>query len=178
MKLDGDALSFEFSIPILGGKESLGISLVYDEKCIKKIEVFLPRNELRGVCESLPHFVDRCIILLKEILICGRTICLEELSSAGSLDLTWMSDFDRNVYNVLLSGSAGHVYTYSEVAEKAGVANGARAVGNSMRKNRFPILIPCHRVVKSDGNIGGYSAGVKIKKLLLEHEKCLVGKGC
>ncbi|MBO8131616.1 MAG: MGMT family protein [Candidatus Marinimicrobia bacterium] len=61
--------------------------------------------------------------------------------------------------------------SYHEVSCMVGLENGARFVGRVMSRNRLPILIPCHRVIRKDGALGGYSAGVQIKEKLLELEK-------
>ena len=66
----------------------------------------------------------------------------------------------------------GQVLTYGELAERAGSPRAARAVGNVMRTNRFPLIVPCHRVVGAAGALGGYSAptGLKMKRRLLRLE--------
>lgn len=66
--------------------------------------------------------------------------------------------------------------TYQELAEKAGIHRGARFAGNCMAKNKFPVFIPCHRVIKSDGQPGNYSSGVEIKRFLLHHEQVISAK--
>jgi methylated-DNA-[protein]-cysteine S-methyltransferase len=64
----------------------------------------------------------------------------------------------------------GWVSTYKRIADHLKIKNGARVVGNALAKNPFPIIIPCHRAVKSDGSLGGYQGGVKMKRDLLEME--------
>lgn len=64
----------------------------------------------------------------------------------------------------------GLVSTYRRIAAHLGVAGGARAVGNALATNPFPIVIPCHRAIRSDGTLGGYQGGVAIKRILLEQE--------
>ncbi len=70
------------------------------------------------------------------------------------------------VYNI----EYGKTMTYKEVAENIGLHNAARFVGNVMMKNRFPLLIPCHRVVRKDG-IGKYGYGSEVKKRLIMCER-------
>ncbi|MEX2682926.1 MAG: methylated-DNA--[protein]-cysteine S-methyltransferase [Candidatus Sigynarchaeota archaeon] len=82
--------------------------------------------------------------------------------------------FTRRVIEALLKTKAGETTTYAELAAKAGVPGAARAVGNVMRRNPFPIVIPCHRVVSRAG-LGGYSGDVqgtslRIKQALLDLE--------
>jgi methylated-DNA-[protein]-cysteine S-methyltransferase len=76
------------------------------------------------------------------------------------------------VWNYLKKIPKGKVKTYLEVAKAIGKARAVRAVANAIGKNPFPPKIPCHRVIRSDGKLGGYSAkgGIKIKKKLLKNE--------
>ncbi len=91
-----------------------------------------------------------------------------------------MTPFAKKVYNIVAKIPIGEVRTYKWVAKKAGKPKAFRAVGNILNKNPWPIIIPCHRVVKSDNNSGGYVFGQKNKKLLLELERkikeCLASK--
>lgn len=64
----------------------------------------------------------------------------------------------------------GRVSTYSRIAAHLGVPRGARAVGNALATNPFPIVIPCHRAIRSDGTLGGYQGGLTMKRMLLEQE--------
>jgi len=64
----------------------------------------------------------------------------------------------------------GWVSTYKRIAHHLGIPNGARVVGNALARNPFPIIIPCHRAVKTNGSLGGYQGGVKLKRVLLEME--------
>jgi methylated-DNA-[protein]-cysteine S-methyltransferase len=64
----------------------------------------------------------------------------------------------------------GSVSSYSRIASHLGVERGARAVGSALATNPFPILIPCHRAIRSDGTLGGYQGGLKMKRTLLEME--------
>ncbi|KKL74543.1 hypothetical protein LCGC14_2063840 [marine sediment metagenome] len=66
----------------------------------------------------------------------------------------------------------GELRSYKWLSERAGT-KGYRAVGAALARNPFPILVPCHRVIKKNGNLGGYSAGLEIKKKLLEIEGTL-----
>jgi len=64
----------------------------------------------------------------------------------------------------------GWVSTYKRISIKIGIPNGARAVGNALARNPFPIIILCHRAIKSNGDIGGFQGGTKMKQKLLELE--------
>lgn len=75
-----------------------------------------------------------------------------------------------DVYKLLRSVPKGKVTTYGDLAKALGHPQAARAVGKIMNANPDPIVVPCHRVVSSDGGIGGYAYGVKKKKEILARE--------
>ncbi len=82
--------------------------------------------------------------------------------------------FSEKVITVIAKIRRGEVLSYQQVAALAGSPLAYRAVGNILKKNYRP-EIPCHRVVRSDGNIGGYNRGVAKKERLLKQEGVLVG---
>ena len=84
--------------------------------------------------------------------------------------------FQIKVWNYLMKIPKGKVLTYKEVAKAIGKPKSYRAVGNVIGKNPYPPKIPCHRVVRSDGGIGGYSGkgGIDQKKRLLRSEKVFI----
>ena len=86
------------------------------------------------------------------------------------------TDFQNQVWTIVKSIPKGRVATYKEVARAAGRPQAFRAVGNALNKNSFLVKIPCHRVVKSDGGLGGYVRGQKAKMKLLEEENVLVDR--
>jgi len=88
------------------------------------------------------------------------------------LDLEHLSGFGKEVSRYVAGIAYGEVRTYAEVAAAAGSPRAFRAVGGVMAANRLPVIIPCHRVVSSNGSMCGYSApgGVTTKRLLLEME--------
>ena len=81
--------------------------------------------------------------------------------------------FQIKVWNYLKKIPKGKLRTYSQVAKDINKPLAVRAVANAIGKNPFPPMIPCHRVVRSDGSLGGYSGkgGVTTKKVLLKKEK-------
>ncbi len=81
-----------------------------------------------------------------------------------------MPEFHRAVYREMRRIKPGKVASYGQLAEAAGAPRAARAVGNACARNPFPILVPCHRVVKSDGSIGGFGGDASMKRYLLELE--------
>jgi len=81
------------------------------------------------------------------------------------------SDFTKKVYAIVAGIPLGEVKTYKWVAQKAGRQKAARAVGQILKRNPYPLIIPCHRVVRSDGDIGGYAFGKNKKIALLDLER-------
>ncbi len=77
--------------------------------------------------------------------------------------------FEKKVWKGLLEIPPGHVRTYQWLAKKIGHPKAARAVGNALKKNPLAPMVPCHRVIASNG-IGGYAGGVTKKRRLLERE--------
>ncbi len=80
------------------------------------------------------------------------------------------SAFQLAVWSALREIPWGEVRTYGEIAALLGRAGGARAVGAANGRNPVAILVPCHRVVQSGGRLGGFSAGLEVKRWLLAHE--------
>lgn len=84
------------------------------------------------------------------------------------------SKFQKKVYKAVLDIPLGETRSYEWVARKIGRPKAARAVGTALKNNPFTIIIPCHRVINSDGSLGGYSKGLKKKKYLLKLEKEII----
>ena len=82
------------------------------------------------------------------------------------------TEFQIEVWKELSKIPKGEVRTYKQIAKSIGKPKSSRAVANACAKNHYPIVIPCHRVIRSDGTVGGYSGegGVKLKKELLKKE--------
>ncbi len=94
---------------------------------------------------------------------------------ALDFELTWAaletcSAFQQRVLRAEHQIPRGWVSTYNRIAAHLGVPGGARAVGNALARNPFPILIPCHRAIRADGALGGYQGGAAMKRTLLERE--------
>lgn len=88
----------------------------------------------------------------------------------GLLDLSGLTRFQKGVLELVATIPPGETLTYGEVAERLGRPGAARAVGQALKANPFPLIIPCHRVVGSRG-LGGYSSSLNLKKRLLDVEK-------
>ena len=84
-----------------------------------------------------------------------------------ALDWSLCTPFARRVLGATRRIPYGQVATYGQVAERAGSPGGSRAAGNALGSNPMPIVVPCHRVVRTGGALGGYTGGVERKELLL-----------
>jgi len=89
------------------------------------------------------------------------------------LALDGFSSFGISVLTTCKAIEFGQTITYGQLAKKSDRPNASRAVGSALAKNPLPLIIPCHRVIRSDGGLGGFSApgGVKLKKRMLELER-------
>ena len=90
--------------------------------------------------------------------------------SLSSVRMDLCSEFQERVLAAEHSIPRGHVITYQRIAERLGNPGSSRAVGNALARNPFPIIIPCHRTIRSDGTPGGYQGGTDMKKRLLSME--------
>ncbi len=88
------------------------------------------------------------------------------------VDLDGSTEFERRVYDATRAIPFGKVATYGQIAKAIGAPNAQRAVGQALGKNPIAIVIPCHRVVASDG-LGGFTGGLTWKRKLLRHEGVL-----
>ena len=86
------------------------------------------------------------------------------------IDFNRCSEVQKKVLKAEYEIPRGWVSTYKRIADKIGLPKGARAVGNALARNPFPIIIPCHRAIKSNGDLGGFQGGIKMKRALLELE--------
>lgn len=88
----------------------------------------------------------------------------------GILDLDQCRPFQKQVLLAEFGIPRGYISTYGRIARYLGVPGGARAVGNALARNPFPIVIPCHRAIRSDGSPRGFQGGLAMKVRLLEME--------
>jgi methylated-DNA-[protein]-cysteine S-methyltransferase len=94
-----------------------------------------------------------------------------------SLDLDFNgTEFQKKVWNALLTIPFGETRSYGEIARQIGNPQSVRAVGAANGKNPIPIVVPCHRVIGSSGKLVGFGGGIENKALLLDLEKAKAGK--
>jgi methylated-DNA-[protein]-cysteine S-methyltransferase len=127
---------------------------------------------LDHVAKMLP---DRPIVHDAEALSEAETELREYFAGERSefdlpVDLSCMTEFQRAVLEETRAIGFGRVVPYSELARRLGKPKAARAVGNALGSNPLAIVVPCHRVVRNDGSLGGYTGGLRYKRHLLTIE--------
>lgn len=122
------------------------------------------KSNLKSDSKSFPVHLKDCIRQLDEYFKGKRMTFDLPLIISGT-------DFQKKVWNELKKIPFGKTASYKEIALKAGNIKAVRAIGNANNKNKIAVIIPCHRVIGSDGKLSGYAGGVKRKKWLLEHER-------
>jgi methylated-DNA-[protein]-cysteine S-methyltransferase len=125
----------------------------------------LPRDCNAGPPESWPAALRGAVEQLQEYFRKERTGFDLPLDFAGA-----NTGFQRDVYDRLLEIGYGHVVSYGQVAKEIGKPDMARAVGQAVGANPIPIMVPCHRVVGSDGKLTGFGGGLPAKVALLRLE--------
>jgi methylated-DNA-[protein]-cysteine S-methyltransferase len=118
--------------------------------------------------EEAPRWIQDLIAKLRQFAE-GQPVDFSEVR----LEFDRLSPFARRVVDACRRIPWGQVRTYGQLAAVCGSPGAARAVGSVMAKNRFPLVVPCHRVLAAGGELGGYSAptGLKMKRRLLEMER-------
>jgi methylated-DNA-[protein]-cysteine S-methyltransferase len=129
--------------------------------------VWIPPAPAGRASDQAPPHVQGVIERLQRLL-CGDDVDFADVA----LDLDGVPDFDQKIYVLARALPRGVTATYGDLARRAGSPGAAQAVGQAMGNNRFPLVVPCHRVVAAGGGNGGFSApgGVDTKLRLLALE--------
>jgi methylated-DNA-[protein]-cysteine S-methyltransferase len=143
---------------------------------VERSEPNLQLNEATGLRLTQPTGIrlapfpvsDRRLAALIDVL--AAYFSGEAIEISVPLKLSGHTDFQRDVWRVATEIPYGEVRTYGWVAARLGRPKTARAVGGALAQNPFPVVVPCHRVVRTDGSLGGFSAGLEWKKALLQLE--------
>lgn len=141
-------------------KTPLGIAkLEGDEDGLSVISVF----DDGEITEVIPEVLEDAVYQLQEYFRGERTTFSLTLNPAGT-------DFQKKVWDALLQIPYGKTYSYLELSKVLGDPKAIRAVAAANGKNPLWIMVPCHRIIGSDGSLTGYAGGLHRKKWLLEHE--------
>ncbi|HEY6675533.1 MAG TPA: methylated-DNA--[protein]-cysteine S-methyltransferase [Terrimicrobium sp.] len=127
---------------------------------------FLERFDNRARLERDPKAVQRVLAQLREYFAGDRS------NFNLPVDISVLTPFQRSVLDVACRIAPGQVWSYQRIAKELGRPRSSRPVGGALARNPIPIVIPCHRVIASDGSLGGYSggSGLKAKRWLLRLE--------
>lgn len=131
-----------------------------DEDGLTKI--YLPNEKARETLPPAARAVVAAAKQLAEYFAGTRTMFTVDLHATGT-------EFQQDVWLALAEIPYGEVRSYGEIAAAVGRPQAYRAVGNANGKNPWPVVVPCHRVVASDG-LGGYGGGLDVKRYLLRLE--------
>lgn len=142
-------------------KTPIGIAKIEgDKNGIQSITVL---NEEIEIPSKIPEALQKCVQQLDEYFNGTRTEFQLKLNPQGT-------DFQKRVWKELLNVSFGKIRNYLEQSKKLGDPKAIRAVASANGKNPIWIVIPCHRIIGSDGSLTGYAGGLWRKKWLLAHE--------
>jgi len=136
------------------------IEIQGNENGISKIHVM---NEDVEISTKIPNELKEAVLQLQEYFNGKRTEFLFKINPAGT-------DFQQKVWQELVNIPFGKTCSYLELSKKLGDVKAIRAVASANGKNPLWIVVPCHRVIGSDGSLTGYAGGLWRKKWLLEHE--------
>jgi methylated-DNA-[protein]-cysteine S-methyltransferase len=142
------------------------------------VKLAFPEEDVDGVLDRLAQRVSPRIVAADAQLEPVRRELDEYFAGrrrgfALALDWTLVGPFGRRVLGATAEIPYGGVLSYAEVAAEAGSPRGSRAAGNALGANPIPIVVPCHRVLRSGGALGGYGGGLDRKRFLLELEGAL-----
>lgn len=141
------------------------IEIVGDEEFVNEVEF---RKEKGSDDENIPASLLETKKQLEEYFSGARNSFDLPLKQSGT-------DFQQKVWNELCNIPFGKTISYHELAVRLGDAKSIRAAGTANGKNKLAIIVPCHRVIGSDGSLTGYAGGLEKKEWLLRHEKSLPG---
>ena len=130
--------------------------------------VLLPNEVTLVSADASPHSCPAISDLAERVqrFLGGEKVTFE----LDLIPLERCPPFQRRVLRAEYGIPRGWVSTYSRIARHLSVPKGARAVGNALARNPFPIVIPCHRAIRSDGHLGGFRGGAAMKRALLALE--------
>ena len=139
----------------------------YSEKGLAQLDFPSKTNPKTPSPEADPKTLEWHKITTAALIEC---LANKSISKLPPLDVSSGTDFQRQVWCELRKVKLGGSVSYGELAERVGKPGAARAVGSACGANPIPVLIPCHRVLPSNGKLGGFSGGLEWKVRLLQLE--------
>ncbi len=156
---------FHFRVYIVANEKYLQ-AIVFDSNYENNLLQIISRTAQKGTNPIIHNTINYFEKYTKKIIL-----------QPPPCDLWLYTQKEQVVLGELLKVATGTTISYGALAQRCGFSGGARFVGNVMAKNMFPVVYPCHRVIRSNGDIGNYSGGAGIKEFLLEWERGSLSKG-
>lgn len=142
----------------------LGLTkIVGDEDGISQVTILNEELSSETETDIIPELLEDCVIQLQEYFEGTRTTFDIKLNPEGT-------EFQKSVWSLLNTIPYGKTISYLDLSKRLGNIKAIRAVANANGKNPLWIIVPCHRVIGSDGSLTGYAGGLHRKQWLLEHE--------
>lgn len=150
-------------------------AVAYQDNPFRLVRVFLPcatKKQLKEKLEGMRVTRNRhpaqayAIARTIENYYCGRRLCIPW----EYFDFSAYTANQIRVYREVAKIPYGQVRSYGDIAGRAGMPGASRFVGNCMARNPYPVFIPCHRVIRSDGSLGGFGGGLDLKQKMLNLE--------
>lgn len=156
-------------------------AVIYCEKPFSMIKTFLPRADGKSPVESLSKTERGNAGLHSKALKVSESIIDYFKGKPLRVPWKWMdlcdlTELQKTVLAAVADIPYGKVRAYKDIAETIGRPGASRFVGTTVAKNPFPILIPCHRVIRSDGSIGQFGGGPELKRKMIALESKYAGK--
>jgi methylated-DNA-[protein]-cysteine S-methyltransferase len=151
---------------------SLGkILIVGSKEGLQKISIHTSRQSaLRSIAQQFPESIEspgEFVDLPQRLKQYARG---ERVIFNDKLDFSKATPFKQAVWEATRAIPYGETRSYEWIAQRIGKPKAARAVGQALKSNPFPIIVPCHRVIGKDGSLTGFSCGINVKKCLLDIE--------
>jgi methylated-DNA-[protein]-cysteine S-methyltransferase len=137
------------------------VEIKSDDEYITSIRLIKSAEKIPQEKELLPH-IRQCTVELQEYFAGTRDVFTIPVRQTGT-------DFQQKVWQQLLKIPYGTTISYLEMAKRLGNTKLTRAVGGANHRNKLWIVVPCHRVIGSDGSLTGYGGGLECKQWLLQH---------
>jgi methylated-DNA-[protein]-cysteine S-methyltransferase len=139
------------------------------------IRIFLSDPKLKSEIKALNSFNQIMVKSTSSITVLGNKIQQFFQGENVKFDMEFIDfsvcyEFQRRVLFAESSIPKGWISTYKRIANHLRIPSGARVVGKALAKNPFPIVVPCHRATKTNGDLGGFQEGINMKRALLEME--------
>jgi methylated-DNA-[protein]-cysteine S-methyltransferase len=154
---------------------------IYDSK-VAKLHIATHNNSLVAISfsvldeEYLRHLLTQPLLHISGKSLDSLNMELDHYFQGSNPDFSFDialhgTEFQKKVWLACATIPYGETRSYSDIARMIGNQKATRAVGSALGKNPVPLIIPCHRVLRSNGNLGGFAGGLDVKRKLLEIEK-------